>query len=1570
MAKKIEIDIVVNGKMQKATVSAKKLRSALDGVDGSTQSTDRSTRTLDRNLKGAAKTTSNSTKEFSKMSQGMGGLVGAYATVAASVFALSAAFEFLKNAADMAALIRGQELLSSSTGVSMKLMTSNIQDATAGMVAFKEAAQAAAIGQAAGLNADQLERLGRVAKNAGTILGRDVTDSFNRLTRGAIKAEPELLDELGIIIRLERATADYADAINKNVKDLTQFEKTQAVVNAVLDQGEAKFQDVGDAVNNVTQFGAAFRDTFKELSEPIAFVANFIAGAFKDNIMAVGAVMGILGLNIIKAVAPAGPMLMNTAKEGAAARKRLMKAAETQHGSEIAGEVKKGRFTKQILKEIEIDARKKTGKIINMSKMETQAILADLAQIKAQTIRMEAAGKNAFMRMFASWHAQLAFFVVQYGVAMGTLKALTMAVMAVINKLIGAIAIAGLIVMVVELGKQFRKTFLITEQLKDAEESTESLTKKFEKQRDAIVEVNASFVETDNVLTNINRSMSLLSNINLTPLITHTNKFGDAIERLSYVEEQRAKMREKAGRDQIANIGDAGELLGGTTAQAGRRTRDFQVYMPQTAALREDESFGKRAIKTMADLNEETVATSAALRAQTKQMIENIDKGLSPLQAGIERARIQYEQMNSPLAKHAKRLEIIADKSNALAISTTDVGKQNMAYAKGLESSIPHLRKTLELIGNTGLATDASEEAINKLADDIANYQALLDGFDVDAAQEAGRKLQESLLEQVKAMQKTQGEAARLGNAYDAITKAALAFGEASRNFVPKSSNFQGFFSALDEIDRNLNNINTTFEKVANTQFGTLAGEKQPYGPDDKEIAAMKRAAKLTGDFTDAQFDALTPAELQKRLQIFRNALANEHNIIEDKGLEIQIQRVGQKEKALSFERQALNAQFAAEDAQLKVYQIEADLLVLKMSQTAQDDIQKKQTEDKLRLAKEEYELTLRQLMLEERLKPLREAIFNDQMAADLASANKALNTEFSKQIKLQQDILNMQERRLITEDNLRIKRQETLNPFFDAQRATADATLAREAAFEDAKKVLIEDEFKKKVHAINLEYELLRLKSQIAAEEAAVKATEARNTGDVKGKALAAQYDKLAAVHLAMGEQYNESEKHALVLAKLTKDQAMSEIDLRLQSAELAVTALEPSIQVMKKAGEAFSDGLGDAVNGVIDSLGDSTVKAADVLKNAAKGVLGSIRDEMTARFIIDPLKAKLSKFFGEEEAKPITKEDIETTYKTILAEAENALKNAKDTQTSAIDQASTAMLDKLKEAGEFHANLVAAAMRGDDATVADRRAQAMNNLNANQAVLPEDYVKPEVENANNVEAQATAAASTKLASCVAANSALNVNVISTPEGTTATRVSSGRGHGATANKPKESTTVADDIKEGSQAGSTILKEGLTTAGNQVANVISSNFEWSGRQVVASLVSSLAGSAFNSFLGAVFPGMGAGLTGRYGGVFESYGGGGIARGREAGYPAMLHGTEAVVPLPNNRAIPVDLNGAGSQQNNVTVNVNMEGGTSSVQNQGADQQGAELGSVVAAAVQAELQNQKRSGGILNPYGVS
>ena len=127
-----------------------------------------------------------------------------------------------------------------------------------------------------------------------------------------------------------------------------------------------------------------------------------------------------------------------------------------------------------------------------------------------------------------------------------------------------------------------------------------------------------------------------------------------------------------------------------------------------------------------------------------------------------------------------------------------------------------------------------------------------------------------------------------------------------------------------------------------------------------------------------------------------------------------------------------------------------------------------------------------------------------------------------------------------------------------------------------------------------------------------------------------------------------------------------------------------------------------------------------------------------------------------------------------------------------------------------------------------------------------------------------------------------------------------------------------------------------------------------------AGVTSTLVGG----FLDILFGNVGA-PEGRYGGVMKDYSTGGIARGRNSGYPAILHGTEAVVPLPNGKSIPVQMQG-GAGVNNVSVSVNMGEGTTNIE--GGQGEAEALGKLVAGAVQDELQKQKRPGGILSPFG--
>jgi hypothetical protein len=212
-----------------------------------------------------------------------GTLVGAYAELAANVFALTAAFSALSQAARVEQLTQGLEILGARGGIALKLTAQNLRDVTDNAISTADAMRAVAQAASAGLGASEIERLGKVARGASLALGRDASESMDRLTRGAIKLEPELLDELGIMVRLDEAVKEFAQQNNKAASALTLTERRQAFLNAVLEEGERKFGDINDQIASnpfdrlaasARDFATAFGGVVNNFLGPIA---NFVA---------------------------------------------------------------------------------------------------------------------------------------------------------------------------------------------------------------------------------------------------------------------------------------------------------------------------------------------------------------------------------------------------------------------------------------------------------------------------------------------------------------------------------------------------------------------------------------------------------------------------------------------------------------------------------------------------------------------------------------------------------------------------------------------------------------------------------------------------------------------------------------------------------------------------------------------------------------------------------------------------------------------------------------------------------------------------------------------------------------------------------------------------------------------------------------------------------------------------------------------------------------------------------------------------------------------------------------------
>jgi len=253
-----------------------------------------------------------SAKGFSKQNQmlegggGSSGLVQAYATLAANVFAATAAFAALQRAAQVQQLIEGLEAVGEASGKNLKLLAGGIRDAAGGAIALEQALQTASVGASAGFDSSQIQGLAEVAKSAALALGRDVGDAVDRLTRGAAKLEPEILDELGIFVRLDDASEKYAASLGVAASELTRFQQRQAFANEIIDQGTRKFSVIGESVDvdPFNQLAATMADLSRNVMDFFNTVLGPIAGFFANNTVALAGFFAVITKGILNQALP------------------------------------------------------------------------------------------------------------------------------------------------------------------------------------------------------------------------------------------------------------------------------------------------------------------------------------------------------------------------------------------------------------------------------------------------------------------------------------------------------------------------------------------------------------------------------------------------------------------------------------------------------------------------------------------------------------------------------------------------------------------------------------------------------------------------------------------------------------------------------------------------------------------------------------------------------------------------------------------------------------------------------------------------------------------------------------------------------------------------------------------------------------------------------------------------------------------------------------------------------------------------------------------------------------------
>jgi len=287
------------------------LQKIAQGAEKAAKSTNKATNAsaqYNKQQKGVIGATSNSTKAFSKMTTGISsGLVPAYATLAANVFALTALFGALSKAASLRLLEEGLLRVGNAAGTNLKVVSDRLRDITNNAISTETSMRATALAVSSGFSTKQLESLTKVAKGASVALGRDMSDALDRLVRGTAKLEPEILDELGIMIRLDDATADYAITLGKSAKELTQYERRMAFLTATNEQGLKKFGELAEVVdvNPYDKLSAAFFNLANTAVNLLNVVIEPLINVLSSNPMALLGAVTLFAGTLVSQIVPA-----------------------------------------------------------------------------------------------------------------------------------------------------------------------------------------------------------------------------------------------------------------------------------------------------------------------------------------------------------------------------------------------------------------------------------------------------------------------------------------------------------------------------------------------------------------------------------------------------------------------------------------------------------------------------------------------------------------------------------------------------------------------------------------------------------------------------------------------------------------------------------------------------------------------------------------------------------------------------------------------------------------------------------------------------------------------------------------------------------------------------------------------------------------------------------------------------------------------------------------------------------------------------------------------------------------
>jgi len=173
--------------------------------------------------------------------------------------------------------------LAKSFGSDGNKIISSLKKVSDGTVSTMELIGSASRAMLLGIAPDKITKLMEIARSASKATGDTVAKSFEDISIGIGRQSKLILDNLGIIIKVEQANEVYAATLGKTASQLTDVEKRTAFLNATLAAGEniisrvsLQSNSTADAIAKLSAITKEANDKFKAMVAQSSSMNSFL----------------------------------------------------------------------------------------------------------------------------------------------------------------------------------------------------------------------------------------------------------------------------------------------------------------------------------------------------------------------------------------------------------------------------------------------------------------------------------------------------------------------------------------------------------------------------------------------------------------------------------------------------------------------------------------------------------------------------------------------------------------------------------------------------------------------------------------------------------------------------------------------------------------------------------------------------------------------------------------------------------------------------------------------------------------------------------------------------------------------------------------------------------------------------------------------------------------------------------------------------------------------------------------------------------------------------------------------